>query len=302
MLTAEEYLGQVGVGVTTPRFFRATDGNLYVVKLQNNRLGPMVLASEFLAAKMGEYMGLCFPASDVIAIGEELLERRPELAAAGIIPGRHFASQYLDNVEYLGKDNLDKAVNMADMAGVMLFDHMFHNADRSSNKKNLLLRQEGEAFKIYAIDNSHLFRSGRWTINSLEKLRMSKKVYYPRAFGLMLKDRLFAHDFRPFLEKVREISDEAIDGIVGGIPTEWLPDGEQRQALPGFIRTRRDMAEEIWEHLCRHIPKAHGGRRREYSRIIDLTRTSDEKSRPQERRRHLSLGSAGRKLPDKDAD
>ena len=33
MLTALEYLGSVGVGVTAPRVFRANDGKMYVVKV-----------------------------------------------------------------------------------------------------------------------------------------------------------------------------------------------------------------------------------------------------------------------------
>ena len=298
MLIAEEYLGPVGVGITAPRYFCADDGKIYVVKLQNNRLGPTVLASELLAAKFGAFMGLCFPNSGMIEISEELLEKQPELVAAGVTAGRHFASQYLDNAEYLQKDNLEKAVNIAEMAGVILFDHMFHNADRSGNKKNLLLRREGDVFKIYAIDNSHLFRAGRWTANSLKRLCRSMKVYYPRTFGLMLKDRLYANDFLPYLEKVKKLSDEEIDNIVREIPVEWLPDEEQRKALSGFIRTRRDLSEEIWEHLCRNIPQARGGRRRDHHKIIGLTWNANETGHPRVRRRRLSLGKRRKEVPD----
>lgn len=261
MLIAIEYLGKVGVGVTSPRFFRADDGNIYVVKLQNNRLGPKVLVSEFLAAKFGEILDLCFPPSGIIEINEQTLQQNPCLLDSDISLGRHFASQYLDRSVYVEKDNLGKAINTAQMAGVMLFDHMFHNADRVS-KKNLLLRQEDTGYKIYAIDNSHLFRSGKWTANSLNILGPKKKVFERYSFKVLLNDYLSPQDFLPYLEKVIKLSDKQIDNIVREIPVEWLPDEAEQQALTHYIKLRRDMAEQIWKKLCRHIPKAHGGLRR----------------------------------------
>ena len=124
------------------------------------------------------------------------------------------------------------------------------------------------------------------------------KVYYPRTFGLMLKDRLYANDFLPYLEKVKKLSDEEIDNIVREIPVEWLPDEEQRKALSGFIRTRRDLSEEIWEHLCRNIPQARGGRRRDHHKIIGLTWNANETGHPRVRRRRLSLGKRRKEVPD----
>ena len=165
MLIAVQYIGSVGVGVTRPQFFRADDEQIYVVKLQNNRLGSKVLVSEFLAAKLGELMNLCFPTSAIILINEQTVQKNQSLIPPEISLGRHFASLYLTNTEYVGKHNIYQAINTAEMAGVLLFDHMFHNADRADNRKNLLLRQEDDGYKIYAIDNSHLFRSGRWTLN-----------------------------------------------------------------------------------------------------------------------------------------
>ncbi|HWQ62155.1 MAG TPA: HipA family kinase, partial [Negativicutes bacterium] len=66
MLTALEHLGATARGVTSPQLFRADDGRVYVVKLQNNRLGPKVLANELIAARLGVALGLCFPPGGVI--------------------------------------------------------------------------------------------------------------------------------------------------------------------------------------------------------------------------------------------
>ncbi len=268
MLIAAEYLGNVGVGVTAPQFFRADDGNIYIVKLQSNKLGLKVLVSEFLAARLGEFMGICFPPSDIIRIDEEMLQKDPLLIVLGVKAGRHFASQYMAGAEYVNKHNLSKAVNVGEMAGVMLFDHMFHNADRTYNRKNLIMRQEEAGYKIYAIDNSHLFRSGRWTIDSLKYLYDKLRVYYGQSFGTLLQECLTPQDFRPYLDKVANLTNEHIDNIVQEIPAEWLTDELERRELPHFIKKRRDMAEEVWNKLCNNIPKEHGGRRGLFGRVI----------------------------------
>ena len=261
MLVAIEYLGKVGVGVTLPQFFRAHDGNIYVVKFQNNRLGSRVLVSELFAAKIGALMGLCFPPSDIIEINEQMVNENPALLEIGLEPGRVFASLYLTHAEYVGKNRLCKAINVSEMAGVILFDHMFHNADRAKNQKNLLLRLENEHYRIYAIDNSHLFRSSRWTIESFQKLGTKIKTYYYQHYRNLLKDLLTPQDFVPYIELVTKISDEQIDCIVEEIPHEWLPDETERLALADYTKMRRDMAGEIWEKLCRFIPRSRGGRR-----------------------------------------
>lgn len=261
MLYALEYLGEVGVGVTSPQFFRACDGNTYVVKFQNNALRSKVLVSELLAAKLGAIVGLCFPPSDLIEISEQIVNENPCLFDLGLVPGRYFASLYLTNAEYVGKDRLFKAANVSAMAGIVLFDHMLHNADRAKNQKNLLLRLEDENYIVYAIDNSHLFRSSRWNIDSLQKLGTKIKVYYYQHYRNLLKDILSAQDFVPYREKIKNLSNEIIDNIVEEIPKEWLPDEAESKALANYIKLRRDMTDEIWEKLSKFIPRSRGGAR-----------------------------------------
>lgn len=257
MLIATKYFGKVGIGVTSPQLFRADDKQFYVVKLQSNPLGPKVLVNEFLAAKFGQIMGLCFPPHRLIKITEETLRQNPRLNISSTNLGCHFASQFINHTEYVEKHSIMKAINKTEMAGVILFDHLFHNADRTSNYKNLLLRQETAGTKIYAIDNSHLFIYGKWTPALLNRLSRKIKVYYHYSYGLLLRYSLYTQDFFPYLQTVAQISNEQIDSLVQEIPVEWLPDEVERQALAYYIKIRRDMMENIWEKLCKHIPRAH---------------------------------------------
>lgn len=261
MLTAVEYLGNVGIGVTAPHFFRANDEKIYVVKLQNNKLGPKVLVNEWIAAKFGHSMGLCFPKSDIIMVNKQFPENNSCSTVPPITLGPQFASQYLEHTEYIGKHNIANVINITDMAGVILFDHMFHNADRANNRKNIFIRQEENGRRIYAIDHSHLFRSGRWTIPSLTNLMPRIKSYCHYSFGLLLRDYLSANDFLPYLEKLAKCSNENIEQIIADIPSEWLPDNSERQTLVSYIKMRFDMTENIWKFLCNYIPRSRGGYR-----------------------------------------
>jgi hypothetical protein len=259
MLTALEYLGSVGIGATVPQLFRANDGKVYVVKLKNNPMGTKVLVNEYVACWFGMRMELCFPVSDLLEIHEQVFKKNRRLRAAKISPGPHFASQYLHSNRYVSRQALQRAVNKRTMAGVMLFDHMFHNIDRTKNRKNLLVCHEQEDYVLYAIDNSHLFVRGRWNPRSLEKLAEKITVNQWRSYGWLLKYFLRAEDFRFYAEKIADIGDEELVHLVESIPKEWLYKPEESEALLQYMIRRRNMVNDIVAALCRLIPNINRG-------------------------------------------
>lgn len=252
MLIAEEYLGPIGRGITVPQLFRTADGLIYVVKLQNNCLGKKVLANEYLAAQLGTIMGLCFPPGDMIMLSDKILQQG-KFRAAKFVPGPHFASLYLDKTAYAQRRTVCAAVNKQQMAGVILFDHMFHNIDRARNYRNLLVRREAEGFKIYAIDNSHLFLSGRWSADMVNKLAGEIYINHRRSYGILLKHFLSPQSFTPYVKAVREISDSKIETIINDIPAIWLNESA-RTVLLQFVKIRRDLVEKIAARLYALIP------------------------------------------------
>lgn len=253
MLNAVKYLGPVGIGATSPQLLRADDGKVYIVKLQNNRLGPKVLVNEWLAAKFGEMLDLCFPPSCIIRLDSEFVKKTGFLAMNKVKPGLHFACQYLNHTGYIDRYYLFRAVNKEQLAGVMLFDHLFHNLDRTWNRRNLLVRREADGYKIYAIDNSHLFKRGVWSISLLEKLSKEIQVNRRRAYGLLLKHFLNKKHFEIFIEKIRQLTDEQLADLVDSIPQEWLPNEEERHSLLHYLIVRRDMVDTIAEKLYAYI-------------------------------------------------
>lgn len=252
MLKAIEYLGKVGVGITSPEFFRANDGNVYVVKRANNRIGTGVLISELLSTHFGKKLGLIFPPSDLITLGDFLPQEKS-------LPDRHFASLYIAKCRYATAENIIAAGNFQQIAGIILFDHMFHNADRTNNRKNMLLCTEAKPPTIYAIDNSHLFRTGRWTITSLKKLSEQIKAYPNYLYGVLLKKHLHADDFAPYLALIKGLSDEEIQQTLSELPEEWFGDASIKPALFDFITRRRSLIDLIYNEILKRIPKKNGG-------------------------------------------
>lgn len=249
MLKAVSYLKPMARGVTSPQLFAADDGAAYVVKFQTNTIGPKVLVNELLAARLGELWGLCFPPADMIQLTDEVLA--PLYPLFRRVPaGLHFASRYLRGCRYLSRNLLTRADNKQDMAGVILFDHLFHNVDRTRNPRNLLIRREDSGWRLYAIDHSHLFYKGNWTVAYLGSLAERVAINRQRAFGVLLKHYLSAADFAASLERVNATTDSMFACLVKEIPQEWLPEANERTALLEWLCRRRDMAALIAEQLC----------------------------------------------------
>lgn len=261
MYRALKYIGPVGLGATSPQLFRAENDcgevKVCVVKLSTNRLGTKVLVNELLATRFGDWLKLCFPPGGPIYISPEVLGSSRRLTAAAVLPGWHFGCEYLQGVGYVNKYNLHQAVNKEQMAGVMLFDHLFHNPDRTENRKNLLIRKERDGYKLYAIDNSHLFRRGKWTIAMLEELAETITVNHRRSYGVLLKYYLRPAQLFKYATAVENIEDAKFTLFVEGIPEEWLPDKAERQALLEFLVIRRDKACWVAEQLSKLIPNIH---------------------------------------------
>jgi hypothetical protein len=248
MLAAVSHLKPVGRGVTAPHLFAADDGENYVVKFQTNKIGPKVLVNELLAARLGQRWELCFPAGDLIYLSQEVLNQNFGLSYR-VEPGFHFASRFLPGCRYLNRLLLHKAVNKPDMAGVMLFDHFFHNVDRTRNPRNLLIRPEPGGWRLYAIDHSHLFYRGRWTEESLNKLATIISINRQRSFGVLLNHYLQPDDFLSCLQKIEATRDAEFSEVVDEIPREWLPGAEERELLTGWLCQRRSYAAEIVAQL-----------------------------------------------------
>lgn len=247
MLTATEYLGNVGIGATGPDFFRADDGNIYVVKEFRNLVGKNVLINEMIAAGFGYKLKLPFPQSALI----HLHHFSPERNTAESIG---FASRYIADAVYATNENIAETANLSAMAGVLLFDHFFHNADRTNNRKNLLIAMHKKEKHIYAIDHSHLFRTGRWTPDTLQQISERICIYTNFLYGVLLRNYLTPADFQPYIQRIKAMSKADIDNIVNTVPTVWFEHSAEKAACILFIETRCRQIDAITDAIFSKIP------------------------------------------------
>lgn len=109
------------------------------------------------------------------------------------------------------------------------------------NLRNVFLREDGVprgSFRLHAIDHTHAIRQdGELTRQSLHSDRERESLVY----GLFpeFTQRIEREDLAPFTERLRHIAHtHEIDEIVRRTPKQWLPTGEVRQDLPGFLKRR----------------------------------------------------------------
>src|ERR1700746_2116489 len=71
-LTALHYVRTMR-GATQAHLIQASNGRVYLVKFQNNPYRSRVLASEFLATRLGLWLGLSMPLVQIIEVPETLV-------------------------------------------------------------------------------------------------------------------------------------------------------------------------------------------------------------------------------------
>lgn len=257
MLLAKKYLGTVGVGVTVPRLMKGDDGQVYVVKLKNNRLGTKVLVNEYIAACFSRFVELCFPPGEIIELTQDFIDGSKRLRRAKVTAGLHFASRYLPHAKYVHCYNFSFVNNKKQLAGVLLFDHLMHNADRTLNGKNMLLQRSGAGYQLYAIDNSHLFGSGRWRAENLPLLAEQVTINKRRAYGTLLKEYLHPADFAPYIAQFKAIDEEKITKMLDEVPKEWLDHEETKLRLKEFLVKRCANVQFVVDKIIASIPNVN---------------------------------------------
>ncbi len=232
MLTATEYICAVGVGVTKPAFLRADDGQIYVVKFARRPKDFSWLISEYLAAAIGSYLKLPFPAAGAIFLDNEKFHTDFPTAV-------HFASRYQDGCSYIERKTQPHLYNARELSGVALFDAFFLNGDRMRNARNLLLQETAERQRLIAIDHSHLFHSLSWRAEELASLSSEIPPFPADDWKFFLGEMDVAEDLQYYSALLAECIEIYAPFILHSLPDAWLTDAKKiRSALADFCMKR----------------------------------------------------------------
>lgn len=211
-------------GGAQSHLMRCSDGNLYIVKFQNNPQGVRVLANEMLATRLAESVGLPVPPSEVVFVEEWLVKSTRELnirLAHGNVAcasGLQFGSRYIADpsdgqvLDYMPVEMLERVRNLAAFAGMLAFDKWTGNID---GRQAAFLRKRHERnYAAVFIDQGYCFNAESWTFpdNPLRGIFGHPEVYAPIQGW---------QSFEPWLARIEGMPPDRIFSIADEIPPEW---------------------------------------------------------------------------------
>jgi len=196
-------------GSSQPALVEASDGKKYVVKWKCTGEGPASPATDWIALRLAEVVGIPVPQSSCIIVEDALAvtTRHGELKdlirrSAGV----NLAIEYLSDGRAFTQNDIP-SINTALREKIFLFDLLLLNIDRIDSNPNMLIANN----TIYCIDFSA----------SMEiKFLLTENTVSEAA----LLQRIRRHPFYSDIVSMQSLNVPAsiIQSIVDSVPDEWL--------------------------------------------------------------------------------
>lgn len=256
MLEAVEHLRPMKGGAQS-HLMRAEDDHYYVVKFRNNPQHPRVLANEWLAARLGQALGLPLPEQAIIHVSEELTAHAPDLVlrmggqSLRCAPGPQFGSRLVGDdpnapiYDYLPESTLETVDNLHDFWGLLLLDKWTCNC----NGRQVVFRRAPRGrLRVYAVDQGFCFNAGEWTFpdSPLRGVYSRNCVY---------RDIVGWESFEPWLSRLEALPPALIYRAGEEIPPAWYGDADELNTLLRHLVARRKQVRRLVEAV-RRSPRA----------------------------------------------
>lgn len=234
---------------------RCSDNHFYVVKFLNNPQHPRVLANELLASRLAAQIGLPVPPTEVVEVGQCLIERTPELhiqladRTIPCEPGLQFGSRYAVNPlegrvsDYWPMEMLYRVRNVDAFAGMLALDKWTGNSD--GRQVAFWRKSQERKYTAAFIDQGHCFNCGEWTFPD-----------DPRR-GVYAKNEVYAgvrgwESFEPWLSRIESIREHVLWSLAMEVPPLWYG-AEFRclQQLVAMLSYRRGIVRDLIEQFRR---------------------------------------------------
>ena len=149
-------------GMTHPFICKGEDGNVYYCK--GNHTGIKALRCEWMCANIAKILGLPIPDFTIMEVSLDLFDAwqnaRRDCIDQFVTQENNFvfASKKIRNVNDVQDANgLQKFLNRAEMARILMFDKLIRNVDRADFNSNILITN-GESERVcYIIDHNMAF-------------------------------------------------------------------------------------------------------------------------------------------------
>jgi hypothetical protein len=226
------------------------DGNLWVVKFQNNPQHLRVLANELIATRLAEAAGLTVPATDVVEVSEWLIANTPGMhvepargQAERYCAGLQFGSRFIGGlmpgqvVDYLPEQQLNEVRNLAEFAGMLALDKWTGNCN---GRQAVFDRRPRERkYRATFIDQGFCFNAGEWSFpDSPLRGVYARNQVYARVTGWP--------SFEPWLSRIESIEPATLWRIAEMVPPEWYGgDPAAIEQLMEKLLARRNRVREL---------------------------------------------------------
>ena len=227
-----------------------TDGNLWVVKFQNNPQHVRVLANEMIATRLAAFIGLTVPATDIIDVPPYLVANTPDMyyEARGTPTGRYaaglqFGSRFVggllpgSTVDYLPDEQLEEVSNISEFAGVLCLDKWTGNCD--GRQAVFTRRATQRKYQVTFVDQGFCFNAGDWKFQNAPLHGIyARKSVYAKVTGW--------ESFEPWLTRIEHIEQNIICEITEAVPPEWYGGDEAAlERLVKLLLCRRSRVREL---------------------------------------------------------
>ncbi len=227
------------------------DGQVYVVKFQNNPQHMRVLANEFLASRLAAAVGLTAPETELVEVSSWLVENTSELeidlgrrrvrCQAGLQFGSRFVGGLMPGqvVDYLPEEQMTEVRNLGEFAGILALDKWTGNAN--GRQAVFQRRQRERRYRAVFIDYGYCFHAGEWRFEDLPL----RGVYYRNDVYREIRGW---ESFEPWLTRLETMSAEMVWAAASEIPPEWYGgDLGEMEALVEKLLQRRSRIRELIE-------------------------------------------------------
>ena len=231
------------------------DGNVYVVKFQNNPQHMRVLANEFLASRIAAAAGLTVPETELVEVSRWLVDNTSELeidlgqTRVKCQPGLQFGSRYVGSlmpgqvVDYLPEEQLAQVKNLSEFAGILALDKWTGNAN---GRQAVFKRKQRERrYRAVFIDFGYCFHAGEWRFEDVPL----RGVYYRNDVYRQITGW---ESFEPWLTRMETMAAETVWEAANEVPPEWYGgDLSEMEALVEKLLARRSRIRELIEGFGR---------------------------------------------------
>ena len=215
-LFAVEYIRTLNGG-TQAHLMRASDRGFYAVKFQNNPQSARALVSEFLATRLGLWLGLPMAQVEIIEVSDglvnhDLLRIEADHRLTRCASGRQLGLRYLPHsLRSLPQEAFGRVTNKDDFLRVVPFDKWTANCD---NRQAIFVRHGKRKHQAVFIDQHNCFNAGRWTFpDLLHHGTYERAQVYAEVTGCQW--------FEPTLSRIEKISRFDLWKFATEIPPEW---------------------------------------------------------------------------------